>query len=149
MHSLMAVTGLVWLSHQEALFQFDGARVVRRIAWADLQREEPAISLLRDPARGGSWLGFRDGGVAYFRDGKIQNSYGKSQGMGDGMVRDLYIDGSRYALGVNRRRSGPADRWPILDVDGSKRATLRRRSLDQRRQPRFRLDVSRLRLGAC
>ncbi len=86
--------GTVWLSHQEALFQFDGARVVRRIAWADLQRKEPAISLLRDPARGGSWLGFRDGGVAYFRDGKIQSSYGKSQGMGDGMVRDLYIDGS-------------------------------------------------------
>jgi signal transduction histidine kinase/ligand-binding sensor domain-containing protein len=103
--------GAVWLSHQEALFQFDGARVVQRIAWTDLQRNEPAISLLHDPARGGLWLGFRDGGVAYFSDGKIQHSYGKGEGVGDGMVRDLFIDqaGTLWAAtegGVSRMTDG-------------------------------------------
>ena len=44
--------------------------------------------------QGGLWLGFRDGGVAYFKDGQIRASYAGAEGLGQGMVRGFYIDGN-------------------------------------------------------
>ena len=44
--------------------------------------------------QGGLWLGFRDGGVAYFKDGQLRASYASAEGLGEGMVRDFYIDGN-------------------------------------------------------
>ena len=86
--------GNVWVSHQEALLHLFGTRVVERIPWATLGRRLPANALLYDSAQGGLWLGFRDGGVAYFRDGQIRASYASAEGLGQGMVRDFYIDGN-------------------------------------------------------
>ena len=86
--------GNVWMSHQEGLFHLFGARVVERIPWAKLGRREPATALLHDAVQGGLWLGFRDGGVAYFKDGQLRASYAGAEGLGQGMVRDFYIDGN-------------------------------------------------------
>ena len=86
--------GNVWMSHQEGLFQLFGARVVERIPWAKLGRREPATALLHDAVQGVLWLGFRDGGVAYFKDGQLRASYASAEGLGQGMVRDFYIDGN-------------------------------------------------------
>ena len=71
-----------------------GRRVVERIPWAKLGRKKPANALLHDAGRGGLWLGFRDGGVAYFKDGQIRASYSSAEGLGQGMVRGFYIDGN-------------------------------------------------------
>ena len=86
--------GHVWVSHQEGLLRLFGARVVERIPWARLGRREPASALLHDAVRGGLWLGFRDGGLAYFSDGQIRASYAGAEGLGEGEVRGLYVDRS-------------------------------------------------------
>ena len=86
--------GNVWVSHQKGLLHLFGARVVELIPWARLGRTEPAFALLHDAVQGGLWLGFRDGGVAYFKDGQLRASYASAEGLGQGMVRDFYIDGN-------------------------------------------------------
>jgi ligand-binding sensor domain-containing protein/signal transduction histidine kinase len=88
------LAGNVWLTHEGGLFRVFGRRVVERIPWAKLGRKKPANALLHDAGRGGLWLGFRDGGVAYFKDGQIRASYSSAEGLGQGMVRDFYIDGN-------------------------------------------------------
>ena len=85
--------GNVWVSHQEGLFHLFQERVVERIPWARLGRRQPASALLHDAVQGGLWLGFRDGGVAYFKDGQLRTSYAGVEGLGEGMVRGFYIDG--------------------------------------------------------
>ena len=87
--------GNIWISHQEGLFQLLQGNVVERIPWASLGRKEPASVLLHDARQSGLWLGFRDGGVAYFTNGRIRASYAQSDGLTPGMVRGFYIDGKR------------------------------------------------------
>jgi len=84
----------IWMSHQQGLFHLFGERVVEQIPWAKLGRNEPATLLLHDAVEGGFWLGFRDGGVAYFKEGRLSASYAISEGLGQGMIRDLYVDDS-------------------------------------------------------
>ena len=86
--------GNVWVSHQKGLLHLFGARVVELIPWARLGRTEPAFALLHDAGQGGLWLGFLGGGVAYFKDGQLRASYASAEGLGQGMVRDFYIDGN-------------------------------------------------------
>ena len=85
--------GNVWVSHQEGLFHLFQERVVERIPWARLGRRQPASALLHDAVQGGLWLGFRDGGVAYFKHGQLRTSYSGVEGLGEGMVSGFYIDG--------------------------------------------------------
>jgi signal transduction histidine kinase/ligand-binding sensor domain-containing protein len=87
--------GNVWVGHQKGLLHLFGEQVVELIPWARLGRTEPAFALLHDAVQGGVWLGFRDGGVAYFKDGQLRASYASAEGLGQGMVRDFYIDGNR------------------------------------------------------
>jgi signal transduction histidine kinase/ligand-binding sensor domain-containing protein len=85
--------GNVWISHAEGLFRLLRATVVERIPWAQLGRKEVATALLRDPVRGGLWLGFRESGVAFFKDGQLRASYAE----GAGIVNELRL-GPRGAL---------------------------------------------------
>jgi ligand-binding sensor domain-containing protein len=103
--------GNLWMSHQEGLFHVLDARLVERIPWARLGRREPATAVLHDARQGGVWLGFRDGGVAYFNDGQIRASYAADEGLGEGMVRTFYTDasGSLWAAtdgGLSRIKAG-------------------------------------------
>jgi signal transduction histidine kinase len=84
--------GNVWLSHQEGLFRLVEQRVAERTTWAKLGRREPATALLYDAVQGGLWLGFRDGGVAYFKDGQLRASYAGAEGFAEGYVRGFYVD---------------------------------------------------------
>ena len=81
------------MSHQEGLFRLFQERVVERIPWARLGRREPASALLHDAGQSGLWLGFRDGGVAYFEHGQLRTSYSGGEGLGEGMVSGFYVDG--------------------------------------------------------
>lgn len=85
----------VWISHHEGLFRLAQARVVQRIPWPSLGHREPATALVHDPVQGGLWLGFRDGGAAYFEKDRLRASYSGREGMGEGMVGSLYLDGDR------------------------------------------------------
>ena len=103
--------GNLWMSHQEGLFHLLEARLVERIPWAQLGRREPATALLHDARHGGLWLGFRDGGVAYFNDSQIRASYAAAEGLGEGMIRSFHPDasGSLWAAtdgGLSRIKDG-------------------------------------------
>jgi signal transduction histidine kinase/ligand-binding sensor domain-containing protein len=84
--------GNVWISHLDGLLNLLEERVVERIPWAQLGRREPATALLPDALQGGLWVGFRDGGVAYFKDGRFRASYAVADGLGEGWVRGFYVD---------------------------------------------------------
>ena len=103
--------GNVWMSHEQGLFHLIQERVVERISWANLGRNEPATAVLQDARQGGLWLGFRDGGVAYFKDGQLRASYGGAEGLGEGWVSSFYQDesGSLWAAtegGLSRIKDG-------------------------------------------
>ena len=87
--------GNVWISHQDALFRFAHSGVVQRIPWNKLGRREPATALIHDPVEGGLWLGFRDGGIAFLDNDQLRASYSGPQGLGEGMIGSLYMDGNR------------------------------------------------------
>jgi PAS domain S-box-containing protein len=91
-------TGNLWISDQDqGLIDLLGENVVERIPWARLGRKDVATALVPDPAQGGLWLGFHDGGVSYFKDGQVRVSYAGADGLGAGRVSHLRF-GSRGAL---------------------------------------------------
>ena len=93
--------GNVWVSHQEGLFHLFQERVVERIPWARLGRRQPASALLHDAVQGGLWLGFRDGGVAYFKDGQLRTSVLRRRRAGRGNGPRFLHRWPRYTLGPN------------------------------------------------
>jgi PAS domain S-box-containing protein len=104
--------GNVWVSHQDqGLIHLLGGNVVERIPWAKLGRRDVATALLPDPAQGGLWLGFHDGGVAYLKDGQVRAPYAGADGLGAGRVSHLRF-GSQGALwaatvgGLSRIKDG-------------------------------------------
>ncbi len=85
--------GNIWISENESLILSQGGRVIEKFPWTSLGRKVHAIPMLADPMRGGVWLGFRDGtGLSYFKDGRIRDSYGPAEGLGQGMVGGLQLD---------------------------------------------------------
>jgi ligand-binding sensor domain-containing protein len=86
--------GSIWIGYQDhGLFHLLGGSVVERIPWAKLGHEDSAATLLPDLAQGGLWLGFSRGGVAYFKDGQVRASYAGADGLGDGRINGLQLDG--------------------------------------------------------
>jgi ligand-binding sensor domain-containing protein/two-component sensor histidine kinase len=84
----------VWISDQDqGLFHLIEGNLVERIPWAKLGRKGFAYALLADPLDGGLWIGFSAGGVAYFKDGQVRESYAEADGFGAGRVAGLQLDG--------------------------------------------------------
>ncbi|HEX6718165.1 MAG TPA: two-component regulator propeller domain-containing protein, partial [Pyrinomonadaceae bacterium] len=84
--------GNVWISHDDALFHLHRDRLVERIPWANFGHNEPARALLYDAVQRGLWTGFRDGGVAFFKDGQVRASFTSAQGLGEGRIHGFYSD---------------------------------------------------------
>ena len=85
--------------------------MVEQIPWARLGRKDFAYALLPDPVQGGLWLGFCQGGVAYFKDGQVRASYAVADGLGEGRVENLQLDrdGTLWAAtegGLSRVKDG-------------------------------------------
>jgi signal transduction histidine kinase/ligand-binding sensor domain-containing protein len=77
--------GNVWISNwEQGLFAWTEGGAVQRIPWL-LFGQKRGIDLLSD-RRGGLWLGFYYGGVAYFQDGQVRASYNTADGLGNGQV---------------------------------------------------------------
>jgi signal transduction histidine kinase/ligand-binding sensor domain-containing protein len=127
--------GNLWIGDQnQGLFHLIGGSVVDRIPWARMGRKDFASSLLSDPSQGGLWLGFYRGGVAYFKDGQVRASYASADGLGEGRVTGLELDGegvlwAATAGGLSRVKNGrvatltsknglPCDtvHWAVEDV---------------------------------
>ena len=68
-------------------------------------------AMLTDPVKGGLWLGFLDGGIAYFNNGKLAASLGRKDGLGADVVWNLLLDrdGALWAAtdgGISRIKDG-------------------------------------------
>src|SRR5439155_17590693 len=112
-HSIAEDTaGTLWIASQDlGLFHLLPGNVVQQIPWAGLGRKDFAYALIADPLQGGLWLGFFNGGVAYFAYGGVRASYSAADGLGEGWVSDLRLDhdGTLWAAtegGLSRLKNG-------------------------------------------
>jgi signal transduction histidine kinase len=131
--------GGLWLSGNSGLSHFLEGRLVEHFPWSALERHQQAKVIVFDREQGGVWLSFWvDGGVEYFKDGRLRASYGAAAGLGKGAVPGLRLgrDGAVWAAtadgGLSRIKDGhiatltsanglPCDaiHWSIEDDDGS------------------------------
>jgi signal transduction histidine kinase len=85
--------GNLWIANEDqGLLRLSKDRSVQQISWASIGHKGGAQSLAADRSSDGLWLGFDEGGVAYFSDGRIKETYGRAQGLGSGRVSGLHID---------------------------------------------------------
>jgi signal transduction histidine kinase len=130
--------GNLWLSEEQSLWHLREGRLVEQIPWSELGRRESASVIAADREQVGLWLGFRDGGVSFFKDRQLRPSYTTANGLAEGDVAGLQLDkqGALWAAteggGVSRLKDGhiatltsrnglPCDKihWTIEDDDGS------------------------------
>ena len=104
----------LWISDRElGLVHLEQGNLVQQIPTTALgrQRGDTIDALVPDRLRGGLWLGFFKGGVAYFAAGGLQASYSIANGLGAGRVSYLRLDsdGTLWAAtqgGLSRLRNG-------------------------------------------
>ena len=83
--------GNLWLSGNQGLSHLLEGRLVEHFPWSVLGRSQQAKVIVAD--QGGVWLSFwNDGGVLYFKDGKVKASYTAADGLGKGHVPGLRLD---------------------------------------------------------
>ena len=105
--------GKVWFGDSVlGLFHLTPGDSAKPIPWSQFgQKNFGAQSLLPDRSDAGLWLGFLDGGIAYFKEGRVRTSYTVVDGLGKGRVDHLRF-GSRGALwaategGLSRIKDG-------------------------------------------
>jgi len=84
--------GNVWISDQQAgLLRVSANSQVARTSWSALGHADFATAVVADRLRGGLWLGFFNGGIAYVEDGKVRASYGPADGLTAGWVKGLLL----------------------------------------------------------
>ena len=85
--------GDLWIANEDqGLLRLSKDGTVQQISWASIGHRDGAQSLAADPSSGGLWLGFDEGGVAYFNDGRIKETYGRGEGLGSGRISALHIE---------------------------------------------------------
>jgi len=102
----------LWIANQnDGLFQLADGGMTQHIPWTSLGHKDHADALTADISRGGLWLGFYEGGVAYFKNGQVRESYSTADGLGGGRVASLRMDrdGTIWAAtegGLSRFKNG-------------------------------------------
>jgi PAS domain S-box-containing protein len=85
-------SGNLWVSDEyNGLIHYSGARKIEQVPWAKLGRPDYASAMVSAPSENGVWLGFRNGGVAYFKDGRLRESYAGDT-LGHSPVNGLTLD---------------------------------------------------------
>ncbi len=85
--------GELWINdHDRGLIHLRGDEVIETIPWTALGRDDHANALAADRARGGLWIGFHKGGVAFLKNGAIDAAFATTDGLGAGRVSDLRLD---------------------------------------------------------
>jgi ligand-binding sensor domain-containing protein/signal transduction histidine kinase len=112
-HSIAEDTvGNLWIANQDhGLFHLLRASEVQQIPWAKLGSKIHGNALAVDPLQGGLWVGFFQGGVAYFKDGQVRASYSAADGLGKGHINDFRLEpnGTLWAAtegGLSRLKNG-------------------------------------------
>jgi signal transduction histidine kinase/ligand-binding sensor domain-containing protein len=83
--------GNLWLSGNRGLSHLVEGRLIEHFPWSVQGRSQQAKVILAD--QGGVWLSFwNDGGLLYFKDGKVRASYTAADGLGKGHVPGLRLD---------------------------------------------------------
>jgi len=104
----------VWISYPEhGLFHAVDNRVVESVTWpwSKLGHDQRLSAIVSDPVQDGLWLGFLDGGIAHFKDGRLDKTLGHKDGLAADLVWTLYFDheGTLWAAtegGLSRIRDG-------------------------------------------
>jgi len=79
--------GIVWVTDQyRGLLRQPPSGRAEWTTWAALGHKDFATALTVDRRRGGLWLGFWDGGIAYFEDGGIREAFTTRDGLGGGRI---------------------------------------------------------------
>jgi ligand-binding sensor domain-containing protein/signal transduction histidine kinase len=85
--------GNVWVINEHVgLFRISPQNDVQHIPWSDLGHKDHASVLTSDRTKGGLWIGFFLGGIAYFSDGQVRAYYTAPDGLGAGSVSDFHFD---------------------------------------------------------
>ena len=85
--------GNVWVANESSgLFRVSPQGEVQQLPWSRLGGQDHASVLAADPSRGGLWIGFFLGGIAYFFDGQIRASYTVADGLGPGRISGFKFD---------------------------------------------------------
>jgi signal transduction histidine kinase/ligand-binding sensor domain-containing protein len=106
--------GNVWIANRDAgILRISPDDAVEEFGWASLKRGFTSWvwRVASDPVQGGVWLAYHAGRVAYFRNGEIQASYSRADGLGSGAVHDIRVsaDGTVWVGtdgGLSRIRTG-------------------------------------------
>jgi signal transduction histidine kinase/ligand-binding sensor domain-containing protein len=102
----------LWIADQVlGLLRSNPAGEVTPIPWATFGRKDFATTLAVHRASGALWIGFFDGGVVDFKDGRIRAAYASVNGLGEGRVNSLHVDreGTLWVAtegGLSRVRDG-------------------------------------------
>jgi len=86
-------SGNLWVSDEyKGLTHYSSTQKIEQIPWAQLGKSDYASAMVAAPSRNGVWLGFRNGGVSLFSDGRLVKSYAAGEGLGQGAVNGLTLD---------------------------------------------------------
>lgn len=110
--------GYLWLGTTAGLFRFDGLRFTTYVPPADgPQFKSLDIYSLTGDAKGGLWIGFRVGGVAYLRGGRL-TVYNERSGLPPVHVDQILArsDGQVWTVTGGRLLSLKAVRWEDADL---------------------------------
>jgi signal transduction histidine kinase/ligand-binding sensor domain-containing protein len=85
--------GNLWIANwSQGLLHLRHDRLIEQIPWVKFGHKSHASALAINPSRGGLWLGFYDGGIAYLADGQVRAKYAGTDGLGQGHVNSLRLD---------------------------------------------------------
>src|SRR5262249_49458278 len=85
--------GNVWVINEHVgLFRISPRNDVQQIPWSSLGHKDHASVRAADPKRGGLWIGFFLGDIAYFSGGQVRASYTAADGLGAGRISDFQLD---------------------------------------------------------
>ena len=85
--------GNLWVSDEyNGLIHYSATKKIEQVPWAKLGRSDYASAMVAMPSPNGIWLGFRNGGVSFFSDGRLLKSYTAGDGLGQGPVNGLTLD---------------------------------------------------------
>jgi len=85
--------GNLWISIVDrGLFHLFGDSLVQRIPWAELKHNDIVTAMAVDPSRGGVWLGFYKGGLAWLAGDRNRLSFQADPAFEKGRVNDLRFD---------------------------------------------------------
>ena len=85
--------GHLWVANQQAgLFHLFDGRIMQQIPWAGLGHKDFAWVMVSSLSQKGIWIGFFEGGVAYYTEGGIEKTYSAAEGLGRGRVNHLRFE---------------------------------------------------------